>query len=73
MPPDRSDIGRRGSRTCQAVGMTGLATPAGAAPPQLAQVNVSVAKARLDDPTMRGFVYAFDRVARLAAVAPGFV
>ena len=42
-------------------------------PLQLAQVNVSVARARLDDPTMRGFVYAFDRVARLAAVAPGFV
>jgi hypothetical protein len=56
--------------------MTEDVVPARAAFPdalQLAQVNVSVARARLDDPAMRGFVYAFDRVARLAAVAPGFV
>ena len=53
--------------------MTEDVATAGSVERQLAQVNVSVAKARLDDPTMRGFVYAFDRVARLAAVAPGFV
>jgi hypothetical protein len=40
---------------------------------ELAQVNVSVARAPLDDPTMRGFVFAFTGTADLAARSPGFV
>ena len=40
---------------------------------ELAQVNVSVARAPLDDPTMRGFVFAFNGTADLAARSPGFV
>ena len=40
---------------------------------ELAQVNVSVARAPLDDPTMRGFVFAFTGTADLAACSPGFV
>lgn len=40
---------------------------------QLAQVNVAVMRAPLGDPSMGGFVMAFDAVARLAEEAPGFV
>lgn len=40
---------------------------------ELAQVNVSVARAPLDDPTMRGFVFAFNGTAALAESSPGFV
>ncbi|WP_410673883.1 DUF3291 domain-containing protein [Amycolatopsis sp. cmx-4-68] len=39
----------------------------------LAQVNVAVPRAPLDDPLMAGFANAFDAVARLAETAPGFV
>jgi hypothetical protein len=39
----------------------------------LAQVNVAVPRAPLDDPAMAGFAMAFDAVARLAETAPGFV
>jgi hypothetical protein len=40
---------------------------------ELAQVNVAVPRAPLDDPVMAGFANAFDAVARLAEAAPGFV
>ncbi|WP_158226811.1 DUF3291 domain-containing protein [Amycolatopsis vastitatis] len=40
---------------------------------ELAQVNVAVPRAPLDDPVMSGFANAFDAVARLAEAAPGFV
>jgi hypothetical protein len=43
------------------------------APRELAQVNVSIARAPLDDPTMRGFVSAFARTADLAEHSPGHV
>jgi hypothetical protein len=40
---------------------------------ELAQVNVAVPRAPLDDPFMAGFAGAFDAVARLAEASPGFV
>ncbi|WIX99242.1 DUF3291 domain-containing protein [Amycolatopsis mongoliensis] len=40
---------------------------------ELAQVNVAVPRAPLDDPARTGFANAFDAVARLAEAAPGFV
>ena len=40
---------------------------------ELAQVNVAVPRAPLDDPAMAGFANAFGVVARLADAAPGFV
>jgi hypothetical protein len=40
---------------------------------ELAQVNVAVPRAPLDDPVMAGFVTAFDAVVRLAEASPGFV
>lgn len=40
---------------------------------ELAQVNVAVPRAPLDDPAMAGFADAFEAVARLAESAPGFV
>ena len=40
---------------------------------QLAQVNVAIMRAPLDDPSMGGFAMAFDPVARLADESPGFV
>jgi hypothetical protein len=40
---------------------------------ELAQVNVALMRAPLDDPVMAGFAHAFDAVARLAEESPGFV
>ncbi|MEV7044445.1 DUF3291 domain-containing protein [Amycolatopsis sp. NPDC051061] len=40
---------------------------------ELAQVNVAIPRAPLDDPAMAGFANAFEAVARLAEAAPGFV
>lgn len=40
---------------------------------ELAQVNIAVPRAPLDDPVMAGFATAFDAVAKLAEAAPGFV
>ena len=40
---------------------------------ELAQVNVALMRAPLDDPRMHGFVAAFDRVRRVAQDSPGFV
>lgn len=40
---------------------------------ELAQVNVAIMRAPLSDPSMAGFVAAFDTVARLAPENPGFV
>jgi hypothetical protein len=40
---------------------------------ELAQVNVAVMRAPLDDPAMAGFALAFDSVARMAEVSTGFV
>jgi hypothetical protein len=40
---------------------------------ELAQVNVAVPRAPLDDPAMAGFANAFGAVALLAESAPGFV
>lgn len=43
------------------------------APMRLAQVNVALARAPLDDPVMSGFVKAVDDVNWLAEKSPGFV
>jgi hypothetical protein len=40
---------------------------------QLAQVNVARLRAPLDDPSMREFVDALDRIDRLASTSPGHV
>lgn len=40
---------------------------------ELAQVNVALMRAPLDDPVMAGFAHAFDAVAQLAERSPGFV
>lgn len=40
---------------------------------ELAQVNVAIMRAPLDDPSMTGFTTAFDAIARLAEQSPGFV
>jgi hypothetical protein len=40
---------------------------------ELAQVNVAVMRASLDDPVMARFADAFDPIARLADEAPGFL
>lgn len=40
---------------------------------ELAQVNVAVMRADLNDPVMAGFVLAYDCIARLAEASPGFV
>jgi hypothetical protein len=40
---------------------------------ELAQVNVAVMRAPLDDPSMAEFASAFDRIAALAERSPGFV
>ena len=40
---------------------------------ELAQVNVSLLRAPLRHTTMKGFVAAYDPIARLAAESPGFV
>lgn len=40
---------------------------------ELAQVNVAHARSPLDDPTMRGFVFASDRLDREARASAGFV
>ena len=42
-------------------------------PPLLAQVNVAVLRAPLDDPRMLGFAGAVRPVTRLAELSPGFV
>ncbi|MCR6483711.1 DUF3291 domain-containing protein [Amycolatopsis sp. OK19-0408] len=39
---------------------------------ELAQVNIAVPRAPLDDPAMAGFANAFDAVAKLAEASPGF-
>ena len=39
---------------------------------ELAEVNVAIMRAPLDDPSMAGFVFAFDAVARIAESSPGF-
>jgi len=40
---------------------------------QLAQLNVGLARAPMDDPVMAGFAAALDRINALADGAPGFV
>jgi hypothetical protein len=40
---------------------------------ELAQVNVAVMRAPVTSPSMAGFVFAFDAVARLADSSPGLV
>jgi hypothetical protein len=45
----------------------------GARVPELAQVNVALMRAGIDDPVMAGFAAVFDPVNRLAEQCPGFV